>query len=80
MLETQRGGEIVVNTEVLTDIIEKSGLKREYIAQRLGITRQTLTAKIAGDSEFSVSEVRALCDVLGIKKLRDINQIFFMRG
>lgn len=70
----------MVNTEVLTDIIEKSGLKREYIAQRLGITRQTLTAKIAGDSEFSVSEVRALCDVLGIKKLRDINQIFFMRG
>ena len=70
----------MVNTEVLTEIIEKSGLKREYIAQRLGITRQTLTAKIAGDSEFSVSEVRALCDVLSIKKLRDIDQIFFMRG
>ena len=80
MMETQRGGEIVVNTEALTEILEKSGLKREYIAQRLGITRQTLTAKIAGDSEFSVSEVRALCDVLSIKKLRDIDQIFFMRG
>ena len=69
----------MVNTEVLTDLVEKSGLKREYIAQRLGITRQTLTAKIAGESEFTVSEVRAICDVLQIKRLRDIDQLFFMR-
>lgn len=69
---------MVVNTEMLNGLIDSSGLKREYIAKRIGISRQALYSKINNDTDFTISEVVILCDVLGIKKLSERNAIFFM--
>ena len=68
----------MVNTAELNKLINESGLKREYIAQRVGITRQSLYSKIQGDNDFTVREVIILCEVLGIRRLSDRNRIFFM--
>ena len=68
----------MVNTTELNKLINESGLKREYIAQRVGITRQSLYSKIQGDNDFTVREVIILCEVLGIRRLSDRNRIFFM--
>ena len=68
----------MVNTAELNKLINESGLKREYIAQRVGITRQSLYSKIQGDNDFTVLEVIILCEVLGIRRLSDRNRIFFM--
>ena len=68
----------MVNTQELNKLIDESGLKREYIAQRVGISRQALYLKIQGENDFTVREVAILCEILGIKRLLDKDRIFFM--
>lgn len=68
----------MVNTVLLNELIDTSGLKREYIAQRVGISRQALYSKIQGESQFTVKEVAILSEVLGIKRLSDRDRVFFM--
>lgn len=69
----------MTNTERLENIIEKSGLKKVHIAEKLGITTQALRNKIGNKSEFVPSEINVLCDLLGITKLQDKNDIFFAK-
>ena len=68
----------MVNTELLNELIDASGLKREYIAQRIGISRQALYSKILGETQFTIKEVAILSEVLGIKRLSDRDRIFFV--
>lgn len=67
----------MTNTELLNDRIDKSGLKKSYIAKALGIKPDTLTRKINNEREFKASEINALCDVLGIESLEEKEHIFF---
>lgn len=53
-----------VNTELLQKKIKDSGLKMGFIAEKLGRSRQALSDKIQGRTEFLLSEVRILCDLL----------------
>ena len=66
----------MTNTKLLEDAIEKSGLKKGKIAERLGISRAGLTNLINGRAEFRVSQVLVLSDMLGLTDaMRDA--IFF---
>lgn len=67
----------MTNTNLLRQKIEESGLKLQFIADKLGISRQTLIAKINGKSEFNQTEIQILCDLLNIKSLKEKNLIFF---
>ena len=67
----------MTNTNLLRHKIEESGLKLQFIADKLGISRQTLIAKINGKSEFNQTEIQILCDLLNIKLLKEKNLIFF---
>jgi len=67
----------MVNTEVLNKRIADSGLKRNYIADQLGISRYAFYLKTNGRNDFTTSEVKALCNVLGITKLTEKEDIFF---
>ena len=58
----------MTNTELLNEVIKKSGLKREWIAEQLGITRVALAQKINNESEFKISEMRKLTKVLSLSK------------
>lgn len=56
----------MVNTQLLDEYIEKSGLKICYICERLGITRQAFGRKRRGISPFKAAEVYVLCELCHI--------------
>ena len=53
-----------VNTKLLQQKIKDSGLKMGFIAEKLGRSRQALSDKIQGKTEFLPSEIRILCELL----------------
>lgn len=68
----------MTNTTLLKDFIERSGYKRSYIAECLGITTYSLLLKINNKSEFKANEIDILCRLLNIS-IRDRMRIFFAR-
>lgn len=69
----------MTNQEKLQAYIKKSGLKRGYIAEKLGITTYGLSMKITNKSEFKASEIDILCELLHID-VTDRMAIFFARA
>ena len=67
----------MTNTKLLTEKIERSGLRKGFIAEKMGITRQTLWAKVRGDIPFNQFEIASLCEILGIKNTKEKEAIFF---
>lgn len=66
----------MVNTDLLEKIIADSGLKKKFIASKVGVSPWCLTQKIRNNTEFLASEINVLCGVLSIsKKLKE--EIFF---
>lgn len=68
----------MTNTSLLEQYIEKSGYKKAYIAQQLGITSYGLSLKITNKSEFKASEMTILCGLLKINA-KDKEAIFFAK-
>ena len=66
----------MVKTEMLNERIKDSGLKRQYIAEKLGITPLWFTKKIRNEATFTVTEAAALCELLGIRSDADKAKIF----
>ena len=67
----------MTNTKLLESYIKKSGLKRGKLAESLGISMASLKKKIDGDREFKASEIKTLCDLLGIHEPEVMERIFF---
>lgn len=66
----------MTNTPLLEQYIEKSGYKKSFIAQQLGITAYAFALKINNKSEFKASEITILCKLLKISA-KDREAIFF---
>ena len=66
----------MTNSNELRAAITRKGMTQEQVAEALGITTATLNYKINNKREFKTSEVKALVDLLEIKK-EDIDKIFF---
>ena len=69
----------MTNTKLLKEVIEKSGLKIGFIAEFVGISRQSLWNKINNLSPFNQYEIDKMCDVLSITSLKQKEAIFFAR-
>lgn len=67
----------MTNTAALLDRIQRSGLKRSYIAENMGLSLGALANKIANRSDFKAGEIDTLCSLLGIDSLEDKEAIFF---
>lgn len=67
----------MTNTALLEQRIQKSGLKKSFIAKTLNIGPRTLANKIANRCEFKISEMKALCKLLGITDPAEKDAIFF---
>lgn len=67
----------MTNTELLREAIARSGLKLQYIADILGISRFALTNKVENKSQFKSGEIKKLCDLLRIESLSEKERIFF---
>ena len=66
----------MTNSNELRAALTRKGMTQEQVAEALGITTATLNYKINNKREFKTSEVKALVDLLEIKK-EDIDKIFF---
>ena len=71
MVKTQN-----VDTELLEQAIERSGLKVSYIYEQLGISRQAFAHKRKGHFSFRQSEVYVLCSLLNLNDEEKV-KIFF---
>lgn len=67
----------MTNTELLKQKIAESGLRFDYIAKSVGITRQSLSMKVGNKRSFDQYEIQSICDVLNITKLEEKEAIFF---
>lgn len=68
----------MVDSKLLNQKIEDSGLKKSYIATQIGVTRAGFYNKLNNRSEFTTGEVSTLCKLLSITKLSEKESIFFV--
>lgn len=66
----------MTNTVLLNEKIRDSGLKLNFIADKLGIVWMTLRRKIDGENDFKQSEIAQLQDLLRLSD-EDVRMIFF---
>lgn len=66
----------MVNTKKLNEAIAAKGYRKEYLAGLLGISRQSLSNKITGKTEFRAEESRVLKETLELTD-RAFVDIFF---
>jgi len=66
----------VIDLGLLRKKIDESGMTMVAIASKSGILRETLYNRLNGKSDFSVSEMVALCDTLHLQN-EDRERIFF---
>lgn len=66
----------MTNTKLLEQAIDRSGLKKGKIAERLGVSRAGLINLINDRAEFKVSQMLVLSDLLGLTS-EERDAIFF---
>lgn len=76
---TLKGGENVTDSKFLRDLINKKGLKLNFVAKILNLTPYGLSLKIDNKNDFKANEIQILCDLLDIKSLKEKERIFFIR-
>ncbi len=62
-------------TNKLRSLIVERGMTQSFVAEKLGISPQSLSYKINNRVEFKASEIETLCSLLSIK---DKDSIFFV--
>ena len=67
----------MTNTKELLREIDNSGLKKSWIAEKLGLSYHGLQKKINNDNEFKASEIMILCEILHIASADRKEEIFF---
>lgn len=68
----------MTNTPLLEEYIKKSGYKKSFIAEQLGITAYAFALKCNNKSEFKANEIEILCKLLKIG-IKDRMAIFFAK-
>lgn len=66
----------MTNTRMLNDKIHQSGLKKQYIAEKIGVSRSTFYSQLKGEAEFKGSQIIALANLIGLTSA-ERNAIFF---
>ncbi len=66
----------MVKTQLLDEAIKKSGLRTDYLANSLGITRVSFSNKKNGHRDFKLSEITVLCMLLKLDA-DERDRIFF---
>ena len=55
----------MTNRDLFQEIVKRSGLKMGYLAEKMGMTHQTLLNKLQNKTEFTVYEAQVFMDVTG---------------
>lgn len=67
----------MTNTVRLNEEIKRSGLKKGWIAAKLGLSSYGFLRKINNESQFKAEEIKGLCQLLKITSLKKKDEIFF---
>lgn len=67
----------MTNVELLKEKIEKSGKKKSFLAEKLGISRAGFRNLCLGKSQFRTEQVKILCAELNIVDPKEKERIFF---
>lgn len=70
----------MTNVKLLKKKIDASGLKINYIAECIGISRQLLWKKINNLKLFDQYEIAKLCHILNIDSKDEKEAIFFAKN
>jgi predicted transcriptional regulator len=69
----------MINLKLLASTIEERGIKLSKLAEKIGLTYQGLKYKLDGRSEFKVSEVNRMTEVLRLSDA-ERDAIFFSQS
>lgn len=67
----------MTNVKMLEEKIKASGLKKAYIADKMGVSASTFSALMNNRAEFKASQIRVICNILDIQDNAEIRAIFF---
>lgn len=67
----------MTNVNLLNEKIKQSGLKRSYLAERIGVSTSGFYNLCTGKAEFKVAQVKILCRELHIDDPSEWQDIFF---
>lgn len=67
----------MTNTALLEDYIGKSGKKKKYLAEKVGLSAAGFRNCCTNKAEFTASQIQILCDELSIKNLKQKQAVFF---
>lgn len=62
----------MTDTKLLKEVIDASGMKLNFIAEKLNISRSALWKKINNKSQFNQYEIAELCKILDINNWQAI--------
>ena len=65
-----------MQNEKLKKVIEEQGIKMSFLAEKMGISRQSLYLKLKGDREFDQGEILSLKNTLHLSD-KEFLTIFF---
>lgn len=68
----------MTNTALLDEAIKKSGYKKSYLAEALGISRYGFQLKCTNKAEFKANEIDILCKLLNLN-VKERMAIFFAK-
>ena len=66
----------MIDVQLLDDFIQQSGLKKSFLAEKLGVSRPTFDAYLK-KGDMKMSQVTILCEVLSIDDPALREAIFF---
>ena len=67
----------MTNTELLEAKIAQSGLKKTFLAEKVGLSPAGFRNCCINKAEFKASQIQILCDELKITSLKERQSIFF---
>lgn len=67
----------MLDRELLEEKIRQKGVKKGYLAERIGVSRTTFCAMLRNETEFKVSQIKVLCEILDIQDDETLKAIFF---
>ena len=66
----------MTDKNLLYYFVKRAGFKNKDIAEAIGITPSGYTLKISNKSDFRQSEIKTICDLLGLT-VEERDRVFF---
>lgn len=79
MMTDEKGKIQMNNTELLEEKIKESGKRKNYLAEKLGLSYAGFRNCVTNKAEFKASQIEILCEELNITSLKERQDIFFAK-